>query len=210
MSEPPTFQHLGIFSDLVDHIGAVGTAKESGLLTGDLRKRIRNLLSVEPAPPQPEDVWFERTWVHHGLRGEEISWFTGFGPRTVGWIIRPDNDTKRLPGVLALHGHDGVKWYGKEKIADSPEPIATAVSRLREELYEGRAFANALASEGFVVLAYDVFLWGSRRFPPESMPHSIQELTKLWAESEIRSGRMSDNITQYNFAARQHEHLVRR
>ena len=50
MSEPPTFQHLGIFSDLVDHIGAVGTAKESGLLTGDLRKRIRNLLSVEPDP----------------------------------------------------------------------------------------------------------------------------------------------------------------
>lgn len=96
----------------------------------------------------------------------------------------------------------------KEKIADSPDPIATAVSRLREELYEGRAFVNALASEGFVVLAYDVFLWGSRRFPLENMPDSIQELTKLWAESEIRSGRMSDNITQYNFAARQHEHLV--
>jgi dienelactone hydrolase len=208
MSEPPTFQHLGIFSDLVGHVGAVGTAKEGGLLTGDLRKRIRNLLSVEPAPPQPEDVRVERTWVHHGLRGEEISWFTGFGPRTVGWIIRPDNDTERLPGILALHGHDGVKWYGKEKIADGPEPIATAVSRLREELYEGRAFANSLASEGFVVLAYDVFLWGSRRFPLESMPDSIQELTKLWAESEIRSGRMADNIAQYNFAARQHEHLV--
>jgi hypothetical protein len=61
MSEPPTFQHLGIFSDLVGHVGAVGTAKEGGLLTGDLRKRIRNLLSVEPAPPQPEDVRVERT-----------------------------------------------------------------------------------------------------------------------------------------------------
>jgi hypothetical protein len=84
--------------------------------------------------------------------------------------------------------HDGVKWYGKEKIADSPDPIATAVSRLREELYEGRAFANALASEGFVVLAYDVFLWGSRRFPLESMPDQLFTLKGMEeADSKIRS-----------------------
>ena len=35
--------------------------------------------------------------------------------------------------------------------------------------YGGRAYANALAREGFVVLVHDVFLWGSRRFPLDTM-----------------------------------------
>jgi dienelactone hydrolase len=208
MSEPPTFQHLGIFSDLVAHIGTLGVAKEPELPNGDFRQQIRTLLSVDPVPPQPQDVRIETTWANHGLRGEEISWSAGFGPRTIAWIIRPHGNTERLPGVLALHGHDGVKWYGKEKIADGSEPVDSAIRSLREELYEGRAFANALAAEGFVVLAYDVFLWGSRRFPFETMPDSIRELTNLWAEAEVRSGRVPDKIARYNFAARQHEHLV--
>jgi dienelactone hydrolase len=208
MSERATFQHLGIFSDLVDHVGAVGVAKEHEQVTGDLCQRIRTLLSVEPVPPRLQDLRIETTWTNRGLRGEELSWSTGFGPRTVGWVIRPDDYTERLPGVLALHGHDGVKWYGKEKIADGPEPVDPTIRTLREELYEGRAFANALAAEGFVVLAYDVFLWGSRRFPLDAMSDSIRQLTNLWVESEVRSGRAPDEIARYNFAARQHEHLV--
>jgi dienelactone hydrolase len=207
MSAPQTFQHLGIYSDLVDHIGAAAIAKEPGTQTADVRQRIRTLLSVEPDPPPPQDARTEKTWTHEGLRGEEISWSVGFGPRTVGWLIRPEGGN-RLPGVLALHGHDAVKWYGKEKIADGRESVDTTVQRLREELYEGRAFANALASEGFVVFAHDVFLWGSRRFPFETMPDSIRDLTDLWAESEVRSGRFPNDIARYNFAARQHEHLV--
>jgi hypothetical protein len=145
MSEPPTFQHLVIFSDLVDHIGRLGVAKEPELPNGDFRQQIRTLLSVDPVPPQPQDVRIETTWANHDLRGEEISWSAGFGPRTIAWIIRPHKNTERLPGVLALHGHDGVKWYGKEKIADGSEPVDSAIRNLREEIYEGRAFANALA-----------------------------------------------------------------
>ncbi|MBV9273327.1 MAG: hypothetical protein JO333_05490 [Verrucomicrobia bacterium] len=207
MPATPTFQHLGIYSDLVDHLPVPGIAKGPGPQTGNLRQQIRALLSVE-LEALPQDLRVEKTWTNEGLRGEEISWSAGFGPRTVGWVIRPDNDVEGLPGVLALHGHDGFKWYGKEKIADGPKSADKAVQRLREELYEGRAFANALAAEGFVVLAHDVFLWGSRRFPFEIMPDSIHELTNLWAESEIRSRRVPDDIARYNFAARQHEHLA--
>jgi len=104
-------------------------------------------------------------------------------------LLKPADANGPLPGVLALHGHDGVKYYGKEKIADTDEPPSTAVVALREELYEGRAYANALARRGYVVLVPDVFCWGSRRFPLEEMPEQLRD-------------------DDYNVAAGHHEHLV--
>lgn len=51
------------------------------------------------------------------------------------------------------------------------------------DLYEGRAFANELARQGLVVLAHDVFLWGSRRFQFEIMPEPIHRLVGNWQRS---------------------------
>jgi dienelactone hydrolase len=201
-------EHLGVFSDLVEQVGALGLKKERSLLGEDLNRRVRDLLAVERARPRARDAQVNSTWTSQGLRCEEVSWSVGYGPRTVGWVLRPEKSAERLPGILALHGHDGVKWYGKEKIADGSTPTGTLLTNLREELYEGRAFANALAAEGFVVLVHDVFLWGSRRFPFETLPRSIHDLVDLWVESEIRNGRIPDRDERYNFAAWHHEHLV--
>ena len=58
----------------------------------------------------------------------------------------------------------------------------------RARSYGGRAYANALAREGYVVLVHDTFLWGSRRFPPETMPEQIRTLVaasrSIWATDD--------------------------
>ncbi|MEV4562905.1 hypothetical protein AB0K12_03945 [Nonomuraea sp. NPDC049419] len=138
-----------------------------------------------------DDVRVERTWNWGDLYGEELSWSVGFGPRTRAYLLRPAKAEGPLPGVVALHCHAGMKWAGKDKIADGPEEPAPEVRRLRDELYGGRAFANELARRGFAVLAHDVFVWGSRRFPLE-----LPEADGL------------SEADRYDLAARDHEHVV--
>jgi hypothetical protein len=147
MANSASFQHLGSFSDLVDYVQMVRVSEER-YSHENLSQRIGDVLAIGVGSPEAQDLRVHSTWSNRGLRCEEVSWSVGHGPRTLGWVLRPDNNAERLPGVLALHGHDGVKWYGKEKIADGIGPTEARVSRLREQLYEGRAFANILAAEG--------------------------------------------------------------
>ncbi|TMR91809.1 dienelactone hydrolase family protein [Nonomuraea basaltis] len=137
-----------------------------------------------------DDVRVERTWTDGDLAGEELSWSVGFGPRTRAFLLRPRDVSGPLPGVVALHCHAGMKWVGKEKIADGPEGPSPEVRRLRDDIYGGRAFANELARRGFAVLAHDVFVWGSRRFPLDLEPGELSEADR------------------YDRAAAQHEHVV--
>jgi dienelactone hydrolase len=112
---------------------------------------------------------------------------------------------------LALHGHDGFKYYGKEKIADGPEPPPPVVAALRASHYEGRAFANDLAREGFVVLVPDVFGWGSRRFPLHEMPALLQDLgeaTAGMAPPDSVAGQVPEDVARYNAAAWHHEPVL--
>ncbi len=101
-----------------------------------------------------------------------------------------------------------MKFFGKEKIADGNEPIPDAVKELRKHLYDGRAFANDLARQGFVVLVHDVFLWGSRRFPLETMPESIRQLARQRSKTGKKSAGKPDAVYRYERAAREHEHLI--
>ncbi|GAA3609520.1 hypothetical protein GCM10022419_113170 [Nonomuraea rosea] len=136
------------------------------------------------------EVRVERTWTDGDLAGEELSWSVGFGPRTRAFLLRPRDAAGPLPGVVALHCHAGMKWAGKEKIADGPEGPSPEVTRLRESIYGGRAFVNELARRGFAVLAHDVFVWGSRRFPLETEDGPLSEADR------------------YDLAAKPHEHEV--
>lgn len=130
----------------------------------DLRERARDLIGVLDLTAS--DVRTEHTWTRGDLRGEELSWDVGYGPRTHAYLLRPRAaGDARLPGVVALHCHAGMKYAGKEKIADGPSAPSAEVARLRATLYGDRAWANELALRGFAVLVPDVFGWGSRRFP---------------------------------------------
>ena len=200
--------HLGIYSDWVE-----AAKKQAGLYplafpAEETRRLIRNILGFSNPTPVAEHAQIETTWKRDGLAGEAISWSVGYGPRTQARFLRPEGTDEPLPGVLALHGHDGFKFLGKEKIADGKEPPPEAVESIRAELYEGTAFANELAKQGFAVLVHDVFLWGSRRFPFETMPQSIHQQVKDWELGRKNSAVSTDEIDRYNAAARWHEHLV--
>jgi dienelactone hydrolase len=166
------------------------------------------MLGFAELPTVAGNARVEAAWERDGLAGEEISWSVGYGPTTRAWVLKPAAADQPLPGVVALHGHDRLKFFGKEKIADGRDPSPAAVEGIRTDLYEGRAFANELAREGFVVLAHDVFLWGSRRFPFETMPESIHRLVENWQSAREKAALKPTEAERYEVAAQYHEHLV--
>ncbi len=186
-----TYAHLGPYSDWPDWSGTV-VARATPLDRDQVHRRVHELLAV--TDEAPHEVKVERRWQHDGIEGEEVSWSVGFGPRTRAWLLRPADAAGPLPGVVGLHSHDGFKFYGKEKIADGPDPIPPSIAELRAGAYDGLAFANRLCRRGFVVLVPDVICWGSRGFPVEAMPEPMR--------------RTGEEVEAYNAAARDHEHLV--
>lgn len=203
-------KHLGVYSDWVKAAKRQAELYPVAPPGEETRRRIRDALGFTRLDPAPQDVRTEATWESDGLMGEEVSWSVGYGPRTHAWVLKPVGAGHALPGVVALHGHDGVKFFGKEKIADGREPVPAVVKTLRTELYAGRAFANGLAGLGFVVLAHDVFLWGSRRFPFEIMPESVHRVVENWrrARKKTATARQPSEVDCYEVAAQTHEHLV--
>jgi dienelactone hydrolase len=200
--------HLGIYSDWVEAAKRQVDLYPLASPGEETRQQVRKILGFNRAVPTAENVRIEATWKRDGLAGEELSWSVGYGPRTQAWFLRPDGIDEPLPGVLAVHGHDGFKFFGKEKITDGKEPSAKAIQKLRTELYEGSAFANELAKLGFAVLVHDVFLWGSRRFPFETMPQSIHQQVEDWEQRRGKGAISVTEIDRYNAAARWHEHLA--
>jgi len=200
------FEHLGEFSDWVAHAQAQAELypADAAPLTS---QEVRRLIGF-PGPGRALDPKVERRWTRDGVAGEEVSWSVGYGPRTVGWVLRPEGHEGPLPGVLALHGHDGFKYLGKEKIADGPDRTPAVLAELREAMYGGRAFANELARRGFTVLCHDVFLWGSRRFAPRLIrPAPRPEPEARWLGPDENTPSWGDPVS-YNRAALAHEHTA--
>jgi dienelactone hydrolase len=197
-----SYQDLGVYSELV------GAAQRSRPLWPEARpgkatqKKVREALAFSPGDEAPQDVRIEQRWERDGISGELISWSVGYGPRTQAFYLRPaGSDSKKLPGIVALHHHGGFKLYGKEQIADGPEPVPESVAPSRTQYYGGRAYANELARQGFAVLVPDVFLWGSRKFPLETMTALHQGRGKKMAPE-------ANPAQLYNTTASFHEELV--
>ncbi len=199
-----TYTHLGVYSDLVD------AAKQQQSLYPRARPGpatqalVREHMGFCSGPETPLAVQSHKTWERDGVAGELVSWSVGYGPRTEAYVLKPAGASGALPGVLALHDHGGFKFYGKEKIADGPDGVLTPVlQEFRDDAYGGRAWANELAREGFLVVVHDTFVWGSRKFPLEEMPQGIRGYGKSDDKDPLAA-----QIHAYNAAAGQHEHLV--
>jgi hypothetical protein len=99
-----------------------------------------------------------------GVLIRRLRWSVGYGPETTAWLLRPAGVRGRLPGVLGMHCHGGVRSVGAEQLVDLWADSSPRAAWLRATHYAGRAPANELARRGFVVLVHDTFSWGSRRF----------------------------------------------
>lgn len=202
----PTYPELGPFAGLAElaaaQRGLLPEVTPGPALVGAVRDAI-GVLDLTPV-----DARVQRRWVDGDLSGEEVSWSVGFGPRTHAYVLRPTAAPGPLPAVVALHCHAGAKWHGKEKIADSPDIGDPEVRDLRAALYGGRAWANALARRGFVVLAHDVFCWGSRRMPLAAMPARVRGWAGDVIAASERRGEPLSTSGRYDVAAALHEATV--
>jgi dienelactone hydrolase len=205
---PPasSYHHLGPFSDLVDVAHSSRQLFPEAPPGPDTQRKVQQVLGFGMRDAQASAIRLERQWKVPGLVGEEVSWSVGFGPRTHAFVLRPEGPGP-FPGVLALHDHGHFKFLGKEKIVDGPEGPLPCLSAFRANYYGGRAYANELARRGFVVVANDVFLWGSRRFPLDVMPEAERTLA-CHVGDILDQQDAGPEITGYNGAAYLHEHLI--
>jgi dienelactone hydrolase len=202
-----TYAHLGSFSGLVDVAKAQKPLFPIAPPCEETRRKAWECFGFTAQKDQPVDTRLERSWRADGVDGEEISWSVGFGPPAHAWILKPTGARGPLPGVVALYDHGHYKLSGKEKIADGPDGPPPAIERFRQTYYGGRAYANQLAREGFVVLAHDAFLWGSRKFPLDEMTDTDRQLAQP-VEALLGVDVSRPTADSYNGAAYSHEQIV--
>ncbi len=176
----------------------------------EMRRWAREILGPTDEEGAPAKVRVESSWAAgDGVLGEVVSWDLGYGPRTEAYVLRPDQGEGPWPGVVALHCHGGFTFYGKEKIADGPAGHDPVLDGVRERLYAGRAYVNDLARRGFVVLAHDVFAWGSRKFDLAVDGAAGDGAAGDGAgEEAVEPSRHADAVERYNAAAAAHEHVI--
>ncbi|MFK4806896.1 dienelactone hydrolase family protein [Microbacterium sp. ZW CA_36] len=160
--------------------------------TAASRPALVEVLGVRAA--SAADLKIEREWLADGVRGRELSWWLGFGPRTRAYLLEPAEHDGDLPGVLALHAHGGVRSTGAEQLVDTGRAPSPSAARMRARCYAGRTPANDLARDGFVVLIPDAFSWGSRAFDLSSPPDVLARLgAALDALHRERGETLSDD-----------------
>lgn len=160
------------------------------------------------APPKIGEVkvTVQRKYVYDGLDVEEISWQLPYGAPTKAIVLKPAGETKKLPAVLGLHDHGGVKFFGWEKICCVSDSTRSMLKEHQLQYYEGQAWANEIAKKGYVVMVHDVFAFASRRVRLENVDgilwgHCSRENWEDKAPSD-------ENIRDYNAWASDHETIM--
>ncbi len=164
------------------------------------RQRYIDALAQPPTAPIA-DIQTEKPVIEDGLHVERISWQLPYGPRTRAVLLKPAGAKGRLPAVLGLHDHGGNKYFGHEKItqAGNQHPM---MARHQQHYYGGRAWANALAKQGYAVLVHDTFAFASRRVRMEDVAEQARaKVPPVDDDSE-------ESIQIYNNFASNHEHLM--
>lgn len=159
------------------------------------------LLALPPAVIAPR-VRVQDSYAVDGLEIDELEWSLPYGPPTKGVFLRPQGATERLPGLLGLHDHSGMKYFGWEKIAAGKGPLHPLLAEQRSRAYSGRSWANELAKRGFGVLVHDVFPFGSRRIEEDTVPREIRRRPTGGAPGTI------EEIIEYDRWAADHESIV--
>ena len=117
----------------------------------------------EAGPSGPPAVQIERSYRFEDLEVEELSWQLPYGPPTEAVFLKPAGATGPLPGLLGLHDHGAVKYFGKRKITRTSPEVHPFVADHQELYYGGRAWANEAARRGYAVLVHDTIPFESRR-----------------------------------------------
>jgi dienelactone hydrolase len=169
------------------------------------RKQARTRLRERLAQPDTGGVpmvTVKRAYEYDGLHIEELSWQLPYGAPTLAYFLKPIGASGRLPGVVGLHCHGGIKYFGARKIVKEDNDQHPDMAAHQERCYGGRAWANELAKRGYAVLVHDAFAFGSRRVLVEGVIEPVRGgLTDDFTED-------SEKIKAYNQWASNHEHVL--
>jgi dienelactone hydrolase len=163
------------------------------------RAKIFELLLYEPPRVAPQPALIRRT-----DKGDYVEEYLTFQTtpdlRVPAFVLVPKNAKLPAPGIVALHSHDGIYLWGKEKVVENERehPYLTA---LKQRSYGGRSIAAELARQGYLVIVIDMFYWGERRMILDDDPAAYRERPLGMTEQEIN---------QFNQRASRDESLVAR
>lgn len=164
--------------------------------------RFSELLARPDTGGSPE-VTVEESIHYDGLIIEDISWQLPYGPRSRGYLLRPEDADKPLPGVVALHDHGGNKYFGRRKLVRTGDSIHPMLDPFLDQYYGGRSWANELAKRGYAVLVPDAFAFASRRVLVNDVSERIRG-----DGMDVSDSEPEDEIRAYNRWASDHEHIL--
>ena len=163
------------------------------------RARVFEHLFYAPPPVAPQPIVIERT-----DKGDYVEEYLTFQTtpdlRVPAYVLVPKKARLPAPGIVALHSHDGVYLWGKDKLVEG-EHEHPYLTGFKKRTYGGRSIAAELARQGYVVIAIDMFYWGERRMILDDDPASYRERPDTITEQEVQA---------FNQRASQNESLVGR
>jgi dienelactone hydrolase len=149
------------------------------------RARIFDHLFYTPPPVAPQPQVVRRT--DKGDYTEEYLTFqTTPDLRVPAYVLVPKNARLPAPGIVALHSHDGVYMWGKEKIVEL-EQEHRWLTAYKQEAYGGKSITAELVRQGYVVITIDAFYWGERRMLLDDDPPAYRERPLGMTDQEIHA-----------------------
>lgn len=164
-------------------------------------QKVIDRLAVPDLGGHPE-VKVKRNYEYDGLLIEELSWQLPYGKPTEALLLKPRDAKGPLPGILAFHDHGGNKYFGARKITRTSDEQHPLMAEHQKHYYEDKAWANAVAKRGYVVLVSDAFPFASRRVMLADVP---EHLRRGLSDADPEN---PENIRAYNEWASDHEHIM--
>ncbi|MCA9417774.1 MAG: hypothetical protein KC917_15965 [Candidatus Omnitrophica bacterium] len=126
------------------------------------RKTIFEYLHYTPAPVDPDPGVQESVDMGDYTR-EKVYFNTTPDIRVPAYVLIPKKAKFPAPGIVALHDHGAMYYWGKEKIVATDADQHPVLKEFKETCYGGNSFTTDLVRRGYVVIAIDMFYWGERR-----------------------------------------------
>jgi len=168
----------------------------------EARAKVLKLLG-QPQVEAPEVEVIARTIVD-GVEVERLRWRLPYGPPTDAVFLKPQGAKGPLPGIVALHDHGGLKYFGWRKIASDGGPLHPLLQEHQASDYGGRPWANAIAKRGYAVICHDTFPFGSRRVRIAEVPEAIRR----GDVRDVSEAEETSEVQAYNQWAAEHEHVM--
>ncbi len=165
------------------------------------RARFAECVAAPPLPPTPAVECLERR-KDDGLEIERLRWQLPYGPPTEAVFLKPAGAKGPLPGILGLHDHAGLKYFGAHKITRTGDDQHPMMAAHQKTYYGGVAWANEIAKRGYAVLVHDAFAFGSRRVLLADVPEAIRQ------GLDDNDPENPERIAAYNQWAAQHESIM--